>query len=63
MPQLKELLVLVEQRETAAPPVRGCQRKVANGTGLALVPLLQQALDVLGRRVDLRHLQSFADTR
>src|SRR5450755_961683 len=52
--QLKEFLMLVEQRQAAAPPVGGRQRTITNRTGLALVPLVQQAFEVLGSGIDLR---------
>src|SRR5260370_6640930 len=52
--QLKKFLVLIQQGEAVPPPVGWGQCTIANGARLSVVPLLQQALDVLGRRGDLR---------
>src|SRR5271169_3160657 len=52
--QLEQFLIFIEQREAAAPPVRGRQRMFADGAALVFVPTLQQALEVLRRRIDLR---------
>ena len=49
--QLEQLLLLVEQGQTAAPPVGGSQRPLANGASLTLIPLLQQPFQIFGRRI------------
>src|SRR5450631_3838195 len=60
--QFEELLFLVQQGQPAASPVGGGQRMLTDRTRFSLVPLLQQTLEVLWGRIDLRQAVLIAVT-